>query len=461
MAPFRFEADHITTSGGVYDEVQTSQVTSIPTLTSPTERFESYFIKYVGNFNLNIINRFWIEHKNVKFVPRDIIRVYKNLDSLVLKNASISEISQDDMRPFPRLREIYLQNNQISSLSANLFELNPNLRIVHIPDNKITNIDGTFNNLKYLYILRLNRNLCIDSSAETYTDVRALVQKAANSCPVYTLRDCLKENMIITTAKDTVANNLKASEEKNSALSASVSNLDKKVKSLEASVAGLTTKGKENEILIQNISKENEDLKSRNQNLLNSVAASYNKSSDLQKQVVIYETRLNISEESRTNLTRDLRNVKLQLKNLEVEHEKSKNVCSNLTADYANLESEKKVLIETIANLNAKVSSKNEEITKLTNDLKISEDLNVNLKKNETVLLARIEELQTSRQGSTNKELRRQLDACKNATNALEKENRILMESNRVLNLNVEDLNKLNEQNKNEIENCCDNCKHQ
>lgn len=98
----------------------------------------------------------------VKFMPRGILKFFKNIEFIGIVDAGLEEVTKEDLKDFgANLKILDLSGNEIEVIHADLFEFNPNLEMIHFEKNQIKQIgDGTFNGLKELSYLRLNLNPC-------------------------------------------------------------------------------------------------------------------------------------------------------------------------------------------------------------------------------------------------------------------------------------------------------------
>jgi hypothetical protein len=100
------------------------------------------------------------------------------------------EISEEDFKLLPNLRSIFMYKNQIKVLSKNLFLNNPLIGEIKLDSNNISTIDGTFDNLKSLIYLYLDKNVCIDVAALGRTDIEKKIPVINQKCKIYTVDDC-------------------------------------------------------------------------------------------------------------------------------------------------------------------------------------------------------------------------------------------------------------------------------
>lgn len=121
--------------------------------------------------------------KNIKFFPRGLDKIFKNLILIDLNNGRIKEIHQIDLKVFPKLEALDLFENDIQVIEAGTFDSNPNLKVVWLT-NKILHVESNvFSNLKVLIYLYLPSNPCINKSARnSLIEVNNLAQEAYAMC---------------------------------------------------------------------------------------------------------------------------------------------------------------------------------------------------------------------------------------------------------------------------------------
>jgi len=67
------------------------------------------------------------DNKNLQFVPRGLIKVFKNVVALNLSCCLIKSITKNDLSGMPNLKWLRLNDNQLTSLPGNLFQETQNL----------------------------------------------------------------------------------------------------------------------------------------------------------------------------------------------------------------------------------------------------------------------------------------------------------------------------------------------
>ncbi|CAG9811098.1 unnamed protein product [Chironomus riparius] len=120
-----------------------------------------------NGLTINDVNCFYSIEKNFQFFPKDLDKIFNNLEGIVIANAHIKEVHQNDLKPFTKLVHLGLHVNEIEIIDEDLFKFNPNLKMISLRDNKIKQIHSkVFDNLPHLVKLRLLGNQCIDKDSE-------------------------------------------------------------------------------------------------------------------------------------------------------------------------------------------------------------------------------------------------------------------------------------------------------
>lgn len=122
----------------------------------------------------------------VKYYPLNLTNTFKNLETVSIYNATLSEIHAEDLQQFGgKLKKFWNQYNVIEVLEADLFKFTPNVELVSFSSNKIKHVDdGVFRDLKKLSALYLGGNLC-NYTANNRTSVLDLVPKIEGTCKDY------------------------------------------------------------------------------------------------------------------------------------------------------------------------------------------------------------------------------------------------------------------------------------
>lgn len=122
---------------------------------------------HTNGLNNNDVTCFYASDKNFQFFPKDLDKIFNNLEGIVIANANIKEVHQSDLKPFPNLIHLGLHVNEIEVIEEDLFKNNPKLKMISLRHNKIKQIySKVFDNLVFLEKLRLLGNQCIDKDSQ-------------------------------------------------------------------------------------------------------------------------------------------------------------------------------------------------------------------------------------------------------------------------------------------------------
>ncbi|KAG5679105.1 hypothetical protein PVAND_008698 [Polypedilum vanderplanki] len=98
---------------------------------------------------------------NLKFLPKNINNIFKNLAQIEITHSSLTEITSEDLKFFPELKDLVLNLNQVKVIRENTFIFSPKLEEITLMYNKINHIDPkSFSDLKSLEKLGLKENIC-------------------------------------------------------------------------------------------------------------------------------------------------------------------------------------------------------------------------------------------------------------------------------------------------------------
>jgi hypothetical protein len=120
---------------------------------------------------------------NLVHFPKNIEKVFPDLEAIVIYYTKLQAITQDDLKMFPRLKVAYFTDNQLKVITADTFRFNPKLERIDLDHNLIFHIEPhTFDGLPMLTAIHLqgNDDNCHLTRATTKSDTAALVQKVNN-----------------------------------------------------------------------------------------------------------------------------------------------------------------------------------------------------------------------------------------------------------------------------------------
>lgn len=140
------ECEFINHSSGDYipiGTVYTCQVKNTLNIISPDTEITSVSTNHIsGMTNDNVLGIYDQNGgKNIKFFPRGLDKIFKNLILIDLNNGRIKEIHQIDLKVFPKLEALDLFENDIQVIEAGTFDSNPNLKVIWLT-NKILHVES-------------------------------------------------------------------------------------------------------------------------------------------------------------------------------------------------------------------------------------------------------------------------------------------------------------------------------
>ncbi|KAL7013027.1 hypothetical protein ACKWTF_015158 [Chironomus riparius] len=139
-----------------------------------------------SRMNNNDVTSFQASDKKFQFFPKELDKIFNNLEGIVISNAQIKEVSQSELKPFTKLVHLSLHVNEIVVIAEDLFKFNPNLKMISLRDNKIKQIHSkVFDNLPHLVTLRLSKNQCIDKDSKSSpTAVQDTIRQVKLQCTI-------------------------------------------------------------------------------------------------------------------------------------------------------------------------------------------------------------------------------------------------------------------------------------
>ncbi|KAG5679612.1 hypothetical protein PVAND_009172 [Polypedilum vanderplanki] len=126
------------------------------------------------------VKSFYIHGGNLKYFPKNLQNVFKNLELIFIANSKLIEITSEDLRPFPKLKYFYLDKNPIEIIKEDLFVHNLELEVLYLVNNKINHIEPkALSQLNKLRAIDLSNNVCKfdKTQAATKFEVLKIVKK--------------------------------------------------------------------------------------------------------------------------------------------------------------------------------------------------------------------------------------------------------------------------------------------
>lgn len=120
---------------------------------------------------------------NLKMMPRNLSKIFPNLEALQISSSQLKEIKREDLVGFRKLEVFDLYNNQIRSIAGNLFENNLQIQHIRFSENPLKHVGlNAFKNLQ-LHTLYLNSAGCISDYGNNRAAVERLIMRMTDSCP--------------------------------------------------------------------------------------------------------------------------------------------------------------------------------------------------------------------------------------------------------------------------------------
>ncbi|KAG5679111.1 hypothetical protein PVAND_008703 [Polypedilum vanderplanki] len=168
-----------------YDNLYSCLVENKEVFTDDRVRIKKIEGQHLDEKSNNDVEVFGIQDApNLKFFPRKINNVFKNLTKIFIQDSNLTEITSEDLKVFPELKALDLSGNEIEVIREDTFKFNPELEEIWLDRNKIRHIDfKAFNNLENLKKLWLHGNICETGDAENREEVLEMVKIIEeNSC---------------------------------------------------------------------------------------------------------------------------------------------------------------------------------------------------------------------------------------------------------------------------------------
>jgi Leucine-rich repeat (LRR) protein len=129
------------------------------------------------------VEKFYSDNFKWKKLPKNILKVFMNINEIQIINAELPEVTKDDLEVFSKLINLWLYNNKLKYLRDDVFASNLQLETIDLHGNQISHVDPrTFSHLNKLRLLRLERNVCQSlSDALTRSSVVKMVSEIENT----------------------------------------------------------------------------------------------------------------------------------------------------------------------------------------------------------------------------------------------------------------------------------------
>lgn len=121
---------------------------------------------------------------NCPFIPKNIDRIFPNLEGLQFQYANTSTIASSDLRPFPQLKVLLFRSNGLRFLDADLFRYNPNIEWIDFFDNEIKFVGfNLLDGMTKLADVYFSLNTCIDRMVTKPSEIPDVKTELLYNCP--------------------------------------------------------------------------------------------------------------------------------------------------------------------------------------------------------------------------------------------------------------------------------------
>lgn len=135
---------------------------------------------FYHSLNVKIVH---IQHQTVNFLPKEIEKLFPDIEGFQIQKSKLKEIAKEDLSPFPLLKVLWLNNNELEFLPSDLFDGNPELWFINCDSNKVKFVgENIFSSLKKLRYANFESNTCIDKCAEKQSEVLVLEVDLKRKC---------------------------------------------------------------------------------------------------------------------------------------------------------------------------------------------------------------------------------------------------------------------------------------
>lgn len=122
-------------------------------------------------------------HGDLRSIPKQIEKFFRNILVLQWTSGNIASITADDLEPFPNLRSLVMYSNKIEHLDSDLFKHSQKLQVIYFGFNLIKHVGpGLLSSLTNLKRADFAGNLCVDFYAPTSKEILELTDQLTTKC---------------------------------------------------------------------------------------------------------------------------------------------------------------------------------------------------------------------------------------------------------------------------------------
>lgn len=135
---------------------------------------------FMGAENLRFLQLMW---NGLKKIHHDAFFGLSNLQFLYLQNNQLESLHDHTFKPLINLESLDLSQNKLDFLSKNLFKHNLKLSYLSLAFNKVhVTVETVFSELKFLKVLNLSSNICVDQIYDTPGDNFTAIERDLKAC---------------------------------------------------------------------------------------------------------------------------------------------------------------------------------------------------------------------------------------------------------------------------------------
>lgn len=194
----------------------------------------------------------YFQNLNMSRLPRDIHKIFPNIEGIEFHNANLSTISADDLKPFPEIKVFSSYFNKIVSLDGDLFKYTPKLKWLLFHASQIKHVGhDLIKDLKDLEFVNFETNPCISAYGSTAKKIQEINDQLPIKCPplIITSSELLRKIQTLEEEISEVSGVNAKSEKKIGNLRLEINELKEKVAELEKQIEKLSSRSPVKELL--------------------------------------------------------------------------------------------------------------------------------------------------------------------------------------------------------------------